>query len=83
VLEFVKAHNPGYKLPLDSVHPCTTCLHLYHDEAALQTIKEHYREVEDQLIERYLAELALTQFQQADLLDEESQDRYSDQPIPV
>lgn len=58
ILEFVKARVPDYELPLHSVHPCETCLHLYRDPVALETVREHYKEVEDDVIDRWLAGMA-------------------------
>jgi len=58
ILEFVKTKSPRYELPLDSVHPCTTCLHLYKDEVALRIIRDHYDEVEQHICNLYLAGLA-------------------------
>lgn len=61
VLEFVKKHIPDYELPVHSVHPCTTCLHLYTDEKAKALLLEKYKEIEDDLVDRYLATLAIKQ----------------------
>jgi hypothetical protein len=59
ILEFVRSYDPSYELPLDSVHPCTTCLHLYKDPHALEIIARHYKVVEDDVIERWLAGMAV------------------------
>ena len=58
ILEFVKKYVPNYKLPLKSVHPCETCLHLYQDERAKAILREHYREVESEVTSMYLAGIA-------------------------
>ena len=58
ILEFVKQHDPEYKLPLHSVHPCETCLHLYRDAHAKEIISEHYHEVEAGVVQLYMAGLA-------------------------
>lgn len=57
VLEFVKRHQPDYRLPIESVHPCQTCLHLTRDEVAKQVLREHYREKEAELLPLYFAGL--------------------------
>jgi len=64
ILEFVKTHLPDYELPLKSVHPCETCLHLYSDSRALEVIKTHYKEVEAQVVPLFLAGVAQTSIQQ-------------------
>ncbi len=58
ILEFVKSYLPDYELPINSVHPCETCLHLYRDQKAKQVLREHYHEVEGRVIEEYLTSLA-------------------------
>jgi len=57
VLEFVKEKLPSYELPVQSVHPCTTCLHLYRDETAKAVLREHYRERMNDVMMTYLAGL--------------------------
>lgn len=59
ILEFVKKHDPRYELPLEVVHPCETCHRIYADPAVRQTLREHYREVEDDIIARYMTTLAI------------------------
>jgi len=58
ILEFVKKHDPDYALPMHSVHPCETCLHLYSDKRSFFLLYRDYREVEDEVIATYLASLA-------------------------
>ena len=60
ILEFVKSHDPEYELPIESVHPCQTCLFVHQDERARRVIREHYREVEDRVIEMYLTMISST-----------------------
>ena len=60
ILEFVAEHEPNYSLPLDSTHPCTTCLHLYRDPVARRIIAEHYHEVVQDVVARWMTELATT-----------------------
>jgi organic radical activating enzyme len=57
ILQFVKQYLPDYELPLHSVHPCETCLHLYTDQRAKDVIREHYHEVETEITEQYLTSL--------------------------
>jgi Radical SAM superfamily/4Fe-4S single cluster domain len=57
ILQFVKSKVPEYRLPEESVHPCTTCLHLYKDDVARATIVDHYSEVESRVSNLYLAGL--------------------------
>jgi len=59
ILEFVKEHSPDYCLPINSEHPCQTCLHLYEDSHAREIIREYYHEVEGPVMEKYIAELAI------------------------
>ena len=58
ILQFVKSKVPNYVLPIDSVHPCTTCLHLYRDEIARSVILQNYFEVEEHISSLFLAGLA-------------------------
>lgn len=58
VLNFVKLHQPDYALPLDSPHPCETCLHLYRDPIANDVIRNHYKEIETPILNMYFASLA-------------------------
>lgn len=58
ILNFVKGKIPEYSLPLESSHPCTTCLHLYSDKTALEVVKAHYREVEQRVSNTFIAGLA-------------------------
>jgi pyruvate-formate lyase-activating enzyme len=58
VLEFVKSHVPEYQLPLKSVHPCETCLHLYSDPVALGVITSKYKDVEKDIVPLFLAGIA-------------------------
>jgi hypothetical protein len=58
ILDFVKRHVPDYRLPVEAVHPCETCNHLYHDETARAVIREHYREVEERIMDMYFIDLA-------------------------
>lgn len=64
ILKFVKSKYPNYQLPEDSVHPCTTCLHLYNDEIAKKVISENYKEVEDDVVGIYLAGLTKRKLQE-------------------
>ena len=59
ILEFVKKHHPAYQLPTQSVHPCETCKTLYTDPVVRDVLREHYREVEDGLTQRYINALAI------------------------
>ena len=61
VLEFVKSKVPDYRLPVESVHPCTTCLHLYKDELARRIIFEQYTEVEEHISNLFLAGLSTSE----------------------
>jgi hypothetical protein len=58
ILQFVKSYIPDYELPLKSVHPCETCLHLYTDKKALEIVKAHYKEVEAEIVPTFLAGVA-------------------------
>ncbi|HEY6189865.1 MAG TPA: radical SAM protein [Pyrinomonadaceae bacterium] len=58
ILEFVKSHLPSYRLPVEFVHPCQTCSHLYNDEQAKDVLRKNYREVESKITQLYLAGLA-------------------------
>jgi pyruvate-formate lyase-activating enzyme len=58
ILEFVKRYVPDYELPVHSAHPCETCLRLHKDKVARTVIREHYREVEDEVVSLYLAGMA-------------------------
>jgi MoaA/NifB/PqqE/SkfB family radical SAM enzyme len=64
ILEFVKKYVPDYELPVSSVHPCETCLHLYSDKKAQTVILEHYHEVEDEVVTAYLSGLAIGSLKQ-------------------
>jgi len=57
ILQFVKAKRPDFRLPEESVHPCTTCLHLYKNEEAREVIAEYYTEAESRISNLYLAGL--------------------------
>ena len=58
ILQFVKDRIPDYELPLNSVHPCETCLHLYSDKRAVELIESSYKEVENKVLPLFLAGLA-------------------------
>ena len=59
VLEWVKKHEPSYKLPLDSVHPCETCLHVYRDEEVKRVLKSTIHLKEAELVDKYMANLTV------------------------
>lgn len=59
ILEFVKKCEPSYQLPTESAHPCETCHKLYTDPVVKRVLRQHYREVEDELAERYLTAMAV------------------------
>lgn len=61
ILQFVREHVPDYTFPHQSVHPCTTCLHLYKDPVALEVIASHYKEIEYDVLDRWLSEIATEQ----------------------
>lgn len=58
ILDFVKSKVKDYRLPIESVHPCQTCLVLYKDELAKDILRKHYQEVEDKVVSTYLAGFA-------------------------
>jgi hypothetical protein len=60
VLDFVKKYKPDYKLPMDSVHVCETCLHIYNDGTAKQILLENYKDIEDKILEKYFSSLAFS-----------------------
>jgi hypothetical protein len=62
ILEFVKQHEPSYQLPTESVHPCETCQKLYTDPVVKRVLRDHYHEVEDELVARYVNVIALKEF---------------------
>ncbi|MFG1362372.1 radical SAM protein [Xanthobacter versatilis] len=55
ILQFVKQRRPDYDLPLNSVHPCETCLHLYNSPDALEVISANYKEAERDIVPLFLA----------------------------
>lgn len=55
ILEFVKKKDPDYVLPAHYVHPCETCLHLYKDKKAQEVVKEHFQEIETEVLSEYMA----------------------------
>jgi hypothetical protein len=59
ILEFVKKHESSYQLPTQSVHPCETCQKLYTDPVVKRVLREYYREVEDDLVKRYVNAIAI------------------------
>jgi len=61
ILEFVNKYEPRFRLPTESVHPCETCKILYTDPTVKTVLRSHYREVEDDLAQRYLNTLALSE----------------------
>jgi len=63
ILQFVKRHEPEYQLPLNSSHPCETCLYLYEDMTVRKVLVEHYREEEERVMGLYRSGLATNRFQ--------------------
>ena len=63
ILQFVKRHAPEYQLPLNSSHPCETCLYLYEDMTVRKVLLEHYREEEARVMDLYRSGLATNRFQ--------------------
>lgn len=55
MLLFVKRNVPGYRLPLDAVHPCQACLHLHRDPVAMRVLRENAPEFRDALVAAHLA----------------------------
>jgi len=58
ILQFVKDKVPDYTLPLNSVHPCETCLHLHKDQIAMDTLRRCYKEVEADVTAMFMAGIA-------------------------
>jgi hypothetical protein len=54
ILQFVKSKDPEFVLPVESTHPCTTCLHMHRDARAQAVLREHAREVEEAVVAAYL-----------------------------
>lgn len=63
ILQFVKRHRPDYELPLDSVHPCQTCLYVYEDPIVRDVLFKHYKDEEDRIVGQYMKGLATNAFQ--------------------
>lgn len=59
ILDFIKSHHPEYELPVNSVHICETCLHLYTDDIAKKVLSENYKLIEDKILDKYYSTLAL------------------------
>jgi hypothetical protein len=58
ILEFVKAHESDYELPVQYAHPCETCYHLYHDDTVRSTVARYYHDVEKRISGIYFVDLA-------------------------
>jgi organic radical activating enzyme len=65
ILQFVKDRLPDYELPVHSVHPCETCLHLHSDKRAMEVIEASYKEVEKEIVPLFMAGLAQTYLAQS------------------
>ena len=68
ILEFVKRYLPDYELPTAAVHPCTTCHQLHRDDAVMQTLRAHYAEVEQEIVNAYCSAVASRELDRHDRL---------------
>lgn len=50
-------------LPITSVHPCESCLYLYHSPLARSLLLRHYKEVEWPVVEKFMTGLAFAALQ--------------------
>ncbi len=55
ILRFVQRHDPGFELPLDAAHICSSCAYLLGSKRAMEIIGRHYHEIEDRVVDEYLA----------------------------
>jgi organic radical activating enzyme len=60
LLEFASKKDPRVKLPKKNVHPCETCAQFYLDPLARDVLREHWREVRDDVLMRYEFKVNLT-----------------------
>lgn len=61
IYAFARSKDPDITLPTHSVHPCQTCLSLYSDPRVMAAIRAHFREVEDEVVRVYSAEVVVRQ----------------------
>lgn len=54
IMNFVQRYEPSFELPLDAAHICSSCGYLLKSKTAMDVISEHYREVEDRVVDDYL-----------------------------
>lgn len=55
ILRFVRSHEPSFELPLDSAHICSSCAYLLKSETAMNVVGAHYREIEERVVNDYIA----------------------------
>ena len=63
VLIQAKKINPNIKLPLNSTHPCETCLSLYKNTEAIDAIRKVTIEREKDIMDRYMRKISLQIFE--------------------
>lgn len=62
ILQFVKNKNPSFQIPKDSYHICHTCLYLYKNKQVRHVIEKFYKEVEQDILDRFYLEIISKEF---------------------
>jgi hypothetical protein len=62
ILQFVKEKSPSFKIPKDTYHICHTCLFLYKNKQARRVIEKYYKEIEEDVLDRYYLEIISKEF---------------------
>ncbi|QSQ15718.1 radical SAM protein [Myxococcus landrumensis] len=75
IMAFVHKMDPAVPLPSRNVHPCETCAQFYLNPRAREVVRQHWREVRDDVLLRYELKLQFMQERGGQLPAEALQDK--------